>query len=632
MCGIAGILLAEGSPIETAELAGMAAMLRSRGPDGRHWHVDGSLGLVHTRLAILDPSSASDQPMSALDGRYWITFNGEIYNFLELREELIALGWTFHSAGDTEVLLKAFIQWGSACQLKLNGMWAFAVWDARERRLFLSRDRFGVKPLHYVWRDGHFAFGSVMKAFLSLSWVDWTVDANALAVSIVHTSRLEGTEDCLFRDIRRLPAGHSLTLQVGGSPRLERWWNTLDHLPAVPARYEAQRERVREVFLDACRVRLRSDVPVATALSGGLDSSSVHCAVAHLAAGGSGPRTADDWQRAYVADYEDSAQSERVYAEEAVRSAGTRGVVEIIRAEEVTAHVDQTIFDIEDIIENISAPWLLYRRMREDGVVVSLDGHGGDELFIGYHRQLVSALAEVVDPAVRRDYEWALEGFVAPSDGVSGPWAGRASLLTTTPVPPRLPGRDEDLDRFTRYDPLTRCAHADLHFTTLPTILRNFDRCSMAHGVEIRAPFLDWRLVCLAFALPPDAKVRNGFGKFIVRDALRDILPAMIRERRQKLGFVTPVFDWMNGPLGDYMLDVAGSAAFQGSPFWDGRRIREQIETAIGQGQSAGSWYFWPFIHATRILEQFEATRRELLRSPETMGGDPRGSAELSVH
>ncbi|MDQ2104242.1 asparagine synthase (glutamine-hydrolyzing) [Azospirillum isscasi] len=610
MCGIAGVLRSDGRKADPAELEGMAAMLRSRGPDGWSMHVDGGLGLVHTRLPILDVSSAGDQPMAALDGRFWISFNGEIYNFLELREELLSLGWTFQTRSDTEVLLKSFIQWGPACQLKLNGMWAFAVWDAVEKRIFLSRDRFGVKPLHYAWTGRDFAFGSVMKAFLPLSWIDWTVDANALAVAIAFPSRLEGTQDCLFRAIRRLPAGHCLTLQAGGSPRLERWWNTLDHLPATPLRYEEQREQVRALFLDACRIRLRSDVPVATALSGGIDSSAVHCAIAHLAGQGSA-RTASDWQRAYVADYPDSLQSERPYAEAVIRSAGTRGIFQTIHVDEVVANADQAIFDIEDIIENASAPWLLYRRMRQDGVVVSLDGHGGDELFVGYTHQLASAITEIRDERLRAEYQRTLEGFAVPgySPGRAGAWDGRSALLRTKPEPPALPGRDSDLERFGCYDPLTRCLYADLHFTTLPTILRNFDRCSMAHGVEIRAPFMDWRLVCLAFALPPASKVRDGYSKYILRDALSDILPREISGRRQKLGFVTPVFDWLKGPFGQYMLDVVGSAGFLQSPFWDGPRIRALVEESLREGYAAGTLYFWPFIHAARLLDQFQSVR-----------------------
>lgn len=611
MCGVAGVLLPVGMRPDPAELAGMAAQLRQRGPDGWHQEILGSLGMVHTRLAILDRSAAADQPMAALGGRYWITFNGEIYNFLELRAELEGLGWSFTTASDTEVLLKAYIQWGPACQLKLNGMWAFAIWDAEEGRLFLSRDRFGVKPLHYVWLGGRFAFGSVMKAFLPLTWMDWTVDDNALSVGITYTSRLEGTEDCLYRAIRRLPAGHSLTVTAGQAPRLSRWWNTLDHLPAISTRYEDQRQQVHDLFLDACRVRMRSDVPIATALSGGLDSSSVHCALAALAHQGGGARMAGDWQRAYVADYDNSLQSERPFAEAAIAKAGTCGIIETIHAQDVVDHADQAIFDIEEVIENISAPWLLYRRMRRDGVVVSLDGHGGDELFIGYHSQLNSALAEVTDEAVRARYRAALEGFVVPgySQGTAGEWASRRDLVTTVPRPPRLPGRDEDLERFSRYDPLTRCAYADLHFTTLPTILRNFDRCSMAHGVEIRAPFMDWRLVCLAFALPPEAKVRDGYGKFILRDAMRDILPPLVRDRRQKMGFVTPVFDWINSPLATYIRDVAGSASFLQSPYWNGPMVRSQIEGALLDGHGLGMLHFWPFIHASRVLDLFTSAR-----------------------
>lgn len=616
MCGIGGVLYPVGRPADATELRDMAALLHSRGPDGHGVRLLGPAGLAHTRLSILDTSHAGDQPMSGGDGRYTITFNGEIYNFLELRRELEALGWSFCSETDTEVLLKAYMQWGADCQDRLNGMWAFAIWDAQERTLFLSRDRFGVKPLHYAWDGRNFAFGSVMKAFLPLGWIDWEVDADALAVVLVHGSRLEGTETCLFKGLRRLPAGHCLTVRPGEPPRLRRWWNTLDALPTVPAGFAEQAELVREVFLDACRLRLRSDVPVATALSGGIDSSAVHGAIAHLGRQDGMVRGAADWQRAYVADYAGSRQSERPYAEAVIRHAGTRGVFEMIDVDAVAANADRIIFDVEEVVDNVAAPWLLYRRMRRDGVLVSLDGHGGDELFIGYHHQLQSALRETAEVGRRATYQAVLDGFTP--DGYAAfasydPPRSRADLLgRPMPVPPPLPGRDADLERFNRYDPLTRCAYADLHFTTLPTILRNFDRCSMAHGVEVRAPFMDWRLVTLAFALPADAKIANGYSKYILREALSDLLPDMVRTRRQKLGFVTPVADWMRSALTRYMLDVAGSRSFLETPHFDGPAVCMAIEQEFARGRGEAIWYFWPFIHAARLFDQFRSWRSAL--------------------
>ena len=224
MCGIAGIIWFDGPPAGANEIAAMAATLTHRGPDDSGTHLGDGVALGHTRLAVMDPTPAGHQPMAYGDGRYWISYNGEVYDFLELRETLEALGHRFKGDSDTEVLIAAYAEWGADCQLRLNGEWAFAIWDAKEKALFLSRDRFGVKPLYYASMSGRFVFASEMKAFLALAWFETAFDPRAVATALANFQAFEGMEPALLRGVKRLAAGHQLTLSQGAGPAITRWW------------------------------------------------------------------------------------------------------------------------------------------------------------------------------------------------------------------------------------------------------------------------------------------------------------------------------------------------------------------------------------------------------------------------
>ncbi|WP_188261102.1 asparagine synthase (glutamine-hydrolyzing) [Azospirillum tabaci] len=609
MCGIAGIASLSGVPVERHEVERMTAMLRHRGPDGDGLHIENGIGLGHTRLSVLDVSESGAQPMALCNNRYWVTFNGEIYNFIELRDELRQSGWTFATETDTEVILAAFAQWGPACQMKFNGMWAFAIWDRQEQLLFLSRDRFGVKPLHYTVGRDYLAFASEMKAFLPLPWFDPSFDPSMVALAISNQTRVEGTEMCLLRDVHRLPAGHHLVVRAGSPPKLERWWRTLDHLVAVPDTLAEQAEQLRELLLNACALRLRSDVPVGTALSGGMDSSSVHVALVEAArARRAGGRASQDWQRAFVADFPGSVQDERAYAEEVVRHVGTSAHICTMRTEDVAAAVEQAIYAYEDIQANHTPVWMLYRAYREAGVVVSLDGHGGDELFLGYHHHLPTAIetapnSQTLVERIRIRHELNAPGF---NQAYGGFGLTHEMFIRQEQANPPFAGRTEDAERYAPCDRLTRQSYADFHNHILPTILRNFDRASMAHGVEVRAPFLDWRLVCFAFSLPSSAKIGKGFTKLVLREAMRGLLPESVRTRKSKLGFVSPTQEWVTGPLKSWLTDTLRSQEFLESSIWDGRALADVIEYFLSQNEPRAANFVWTYLHATRIMSLFQ--------------------------
>jgi asparagine synthase (glutamine-hydrolysing) len=604
MCGIAGILELDDRRVERATIERFVGALAHRGPDGQDVVLEhgGRFALGHCRLAILDLTDAGRQPMVSASGRYVISYNGEIYNFLELRRELERHSVRFRSESDTEVLLAAFERWGADCLHRFNGMWGLAIWDRHERRLFLSRDRFGVKPLYVLLTPRRLAFASELKAFLRLDGYRPAEHTEVIR------ARLAGelTDQSLLLGVEPLPAGHCLEASPAGVRRW-RWWNTLDHLVTVPRDPGEQAEEFRALLVEACRLRLRSDVPVATALSGGLDSSSVACSIAEALRGGETERLPPDWRRAYVAAFPDTPQDEEAQALAAAAGAGATPVLHRFTGDEVREHVDRYLFQYEEIggLYGLTS-WLLYRAMRRDGVFVSLDGHGGDELLGGYGLHLLLALAS--GPSLVRAPRRAL-GLTRVLQGMYGPGhpdyeAGSTLALTALAAPSlravarRALASQRTLEEHRRrhvpedgiggrLGPLTGVLYESFHRISLPRILRNFDAYSMGHGVEIRMPFLDWKVVSYAFSAPDESKVGNGLSKNLLREAMRGVVPEPLRLRRDKLGFTAPVNDWLGGSLGDWLWEEMNDVAFVRSELWDGHALRS---LAAAKRASGAPW------------------------------------------
>ena len=642
MCGIAGIWQWGRPHARPDGLDVFTQALAHRGPDGDGFFYDAAsgLGLGHRRLAILDLSETGRQPLSYGDGRYALVFNGEIYNFVELRRELEAEGFAFRTQTDAEVIPAAFARWGAQCQLRFNGMWAFALWDARERKLLLSRDRFGIKPLYYLHENGRFCFASELKAFLRLAGFAAREDVRVLRRALSNPFSVESTAECLLEKVRRLPAGHCLEV-ASGRLELRRWWNTLDHLVSPPATLDEQAEQFRELFLDSCRLRLRSDVPVGTCLSGGLDSSAVLCGLAAVNARrpAAQERLAADWQQAFVAAFPGTPLDERPFAEAAIGFSGAQPRFLTLDPTDLAQDLERLICDFEDITYTLPWPmWALYRELRRNGVVVSLDGHGGDELLGGYPHYVTSALQDTAGllfaprrcrelsgmtngllpadspeprPGLSRRLARQL-GLVLPPCLIRPSWRLRARQLAKRCLARRLfpwlreprveePRPDKhDLARLDGLGMLNAQLYIDFHHTILPTILRNFDRCSMAHGVEVRMPFLDWRLVCFAFSLPAESKLGGGYTKRILRQAMRGLMPEEIRTRKTKIGFNSPLPQWFAGPLKEWLRERTNERSFVQSELWDGPAVREFVE----RRSRAGNWRWteaesvWLLVHA----------------------------------
>lgn len=642
MCGIAGIFYLDQRPCDRESVRRLTDALAHRGPDGDGVHTDGTVGLGHRRLAILDLSDSGKQPMQFGD-RYWITYNGEVYNFVELRRELEGLGHRFQTETDTEVVLAAYHQWGAECVLKMNGMWAFAIWDRERREMFLSRDRFGVKPLHYLSEPNRFVFASELKAFLYLQ--DFVARENEDEARRQVATGIDSQEQTLIQHVMQLRPGHNMLVSATRM-RIWRWWYTLDHLVEVPKRFADQVEQFRELFLDACRLRLRSDVPIATCLSGGLDSSSIVCALAAMNKSATS-RLTTDYHRAFVATFQGTGHDEREYAEAAIEKAGAEPRYFSMNPGELLQDLAQYAYDY-DVIggQGLLLPvWAIYRELRRDGVVVSLDGLGVDELLVGYARSIKALLAvdgnllrkplrtldlaqtlhrltpydsvarilSESDPMVKAAWEIARKAkrFVNPM-----PLKTAISGMTwlNAPVEPEDAMDAREKKALQSLTPLNQNMYWEFHYGGNWLLLQRYDRVAMAHGIESRLPYMDWRMVTYVFSLPDESKIGGGYTKRILREAMRGILPEKIRTRIVKIGFQSPLANWMNADLGDWALRRAQTKHFLENPLADGVAIRDYI----AQRQANKSWgatdskVVWRHLQADLWREAFFSKRGQV--------------------
>jgi len=655
MCGIAGIWNLNGNALEEDKLKKFTDSMSHRGPDGAGYEIfkNVQLGLGHRRLSILDLSNAGKQPMSFAENRYWITFNGEIYNFVELRKELQDKGYVFKTDSDTEVLLSAYHCWGKECLHKFNGMWAFAIWDTKEESLFLARDRFGVKPLHYTFIPSKlFAFASETIAFKYLDNFDRKVEPQLLMRSILDPQKMEATGYTMYSGINQLAAGCYIILKKDSQLIQTRWWNTFDHLQNVKSNFNEQVAEFKHLFEDSCKLRLRSDVPLASALSGGVDSSAVYCMINNLMKSSNGKeRVPENWQKAFVATFPGTSQDERKFAEEVI--AFTKGDAHYI----VPDHKNLADDIIKSTIkfDTITASPIIavidvYKAMRQNGITVSMDGHGADELMYGYRASVSEAYFEAVLNNDNKSEKDLLDTFTQMFIADEQKRGSERLLYRATEVvssekkskdqnklfkqakevvkaqinknkinymqkintnswfnnvvinvPNALKENQLKLPQLNRAE--LRLAN-DFHIDHIPYNLRDFDRGSMQHGIEIRMPFMDYRLVTFLFSLPVQSKIGNGYTKLILREAMKGLMPESIRLRKLKIGLSAPITHWFNNNLNDFILDQVNSESFKRSPYWNGEVVRKFAE----EKTNSKTWTdkdalpFWNILNAHIIL------------------------------
>jgi asparagine synthase (glutamine-hydrolysing) len=569
MCGIAGIVAPDGFDPQT--LIAMTHLVRHRGPNAFGFAYAGSvkddsieivynenrapalqrpiIGLGNRRLSILDVSPLGNMPMAIEDGSYCVTFNGEIYNFKEVRRDLEQVGHRFRTGTDTEVLLRAYQEWRELCLQRFNGMWSFALWDRSQQKLFCARDRFGVKPFYYAISGNCFFFGSEIKQVLQASSMARVPNPHTV-YNFLEYGLLDYSSDTLFSDVQQLPGGHYLTLECSRplEPIIRRYWELHSDRELKIGPEEAT-EEFRSRFAQAVKLRLRSDVPVGVCLSGGLDSSSILCQAKQLA-----PETCF---QTFSACFDEKAIDERDYIAAAVSAASATGHATFPQGNSFWESVNTIAYHHDEPLGNICtfAQWAVMEEARKNGIPVMLGGQGGDETLCGYMKYHYFYLWHLFRHA---NLQFPRELMLWARNGTRS-YGGLGFAIRYLPDPLRRPFslaervctadfRRDFAAPGSGLGPARNLAERqviDLTYSSLPGLLRHEDRNSMAHSVESRLPFLDYELAEFAVNCPPSLKLRAGWSKWILRSSMKNMLPEKIRLRKSKLGFDTPEARWM---------------------------------------------------------------------------------------
>lgn len=608
MCGIAGIVAINGR-VEPDVLQQMCDRLAHRGPDGqgfvmaagawdrlcfasaettaelppgRTWR----LGLGHRRLAILDLSDRGRQPMGTRDGRTWIIFNGEIYNHVSLRAELTSKGYEFLTRTDTEVLLNAYVEWGPECVRRLDGMFAFAIWDGRNHLLFCARDRLGIKPFYYATSRDHFVFGSEIKALQAFPDCARAADDRAVLGFLVH-----GNADCtgrtMFQDVLALDAGHTITVEPSGRTAIDRYW-VLGPRRSSSGTDQERIGRLRQLLTATVRSHLISDVRVGSCLSGGLDSSTMVGLIGRIQEEDPPAASAvGEHLHTFTACYEQRRFDERAYALEVANAVGAAPHLVFPSPADFWSDFERIAWHQDMPFGSLSfyAQWRVMRAARDAGVKVLIDGQGGDEVFGGYAKFRYAYLASLLRGRrfggftrelaqmirhgdrhvldIRNGFRY-LPSFIRRALGVDAVLRRVVVADWDTAV------ADESTPatRWWRYartgdgrdgwSLVQRIQADDITVDTLPQLLRMEDRSSMAFSIESRVPLLDHRVVEYGVSLPDHLKVHRGYSKFAMREAMRGILPEAVRRRTSKLGFTVPDRRWIAHELRMPIRDLIG--------------------------------------------------------------------------
>lgn len=614
MCGINGIFLykpACDSESLSSNITLMNNSISHRGPDGSGRYISDSFAMGHVRLSIIDLSEDASQPMFNEEKDFVLVFNGEIYNYLELIPELKACGHIFRSNSDSEVILHAYEEWGVDCVQRFNGMWAFAIWDVRRKRLFASRDRLGVKPFYYFKDDSKIIFASEIKA---IAVVQPLHQANLAKVhDYLRYGYRTNDGNTFFADVHELLPGHNLVVETGALI-ISRYWQ----LPQANSSQESDatlRDRFTALLEDSVRLRFRSDVPVALLQSGGLDSSAICRVVDDDIESG---RLACESVTAFTAVFPGFEHDEQARVRELI---GTCKHVQLV---ELTPTANELMADLPKFVAGMGEPvqsttsfvhWQVMQAVHARGIKVIINGQGADEALAGYAPYIVGY--RLLDTLLSAPLQTWSQGC-----GMRSRLGYSLFKLIAQTAKAMLGRRAASKWRATRVEGTTQVLastfclqhdaclpdssmlfaprNLDQHLRTqiehygFNQILHYEDHSAMMSSIEMRSPFVDYRLMEFAFSLPDRLKFDNGITKRIQREAFANRLPNSIIDNHQKIGFATPFQKWMESPtLNNYFQDVVGSSLFQSRSIWDGAKIKKRFE----QTRKYPNFPFWRFIN-----------------------------------
>ena len=565
MCGVFGMINHE---VSVEHFTYRLDLLKHRGPDGFGvWESeDNTVKIGHRRLAIIDTTANANQPMVYND-RYILSYNGEVYNYIELRNQLIKEGISFSTHSDSEVLLKLIAHKGPKALNEINGMWAFVLYDKIEKTLLISRDRLGEKPLYYVEDGNKFSFASEMKSlYNSLTYFDYNHDVIRQNIENVNWSL---SEETIVKGIKKFPAGYYGILQ-NGALKLHKYFepSTLLQEEKKYDNIETAVEEFKYLFQSSCALRMRSDVPLGSSLSGGIDSGLVVTTIANQLI------NSNSNYRAVVCNFPGSILDESESALRLAQNAKVDVLNVLVDGKIEPNQISSSVYQFEEIAGTSPIPFFqTYQSFRQNNIFVSLDGHGGDELFGGY----VSDVSKKMEDDFPNLFK--MQKTMQTVDSMYGNKNKIGLGLTWLYFQQELQNRKKDgLSFFDRTNKFKQRLYQSTFEGILPTLLRNYDKYSMQAGVELRMPFLDYRIVEFAFRLPADFKINNGFSKLILRKAGAGLIPSNILNNKTKIGWNSPMGEWLNGIWKEWLLDELNSTEYTNNNLADKTTIKHLVD------------------------------------------------------
>lgn len=591
MCGICGYIDKSGCFDGSEFLKEMGSILAHRGPDYEGLFLDKYIGLCHRRLSILDLTSKGHQPMKYLE-RYVIVFNGEIYNYLELKDELQKRGYNFTTNTDTEVILAAYDFWGVDCLSRFNGMWAFSLWDKKKKQLFCARDRFGIKPFYYNINNERFLFASEIKALLCDKKIE-RVANEPIVFDYLTQGLVEHTNETFFKNVYKLPAGHYMLIKKNIEIEIKRFYD-LKFNEETKARVNINDKKTcKTTFENSVKLRLRADVPVGSCLSGGLDSSSIVCCIDEIL--NKMPEKKEQHTFSFCTD--DKRIDERKYMNVVTQHTDTISHQVFSSENDLKNELEDLIYYQDEPFSSTGmyASYCVYKDAKKNGITVLLDGQGADEILCGYRKSRIYYINKLLKE--KRFVTAIIELFGSISQVKSTMFLQNdilkiRKIFSKNKVEIKnnyLNKRFEEKENGFDYSRKTNFQYNDVFVASLPALLRYADRNSMAFSIESRLPFLDYHFVEFCANLPIGKKIYHGWSKYIMRKALS--MPEAIKKRKDKIGFATPEDTWLKNEK-EYFKGIFLEKEVRSSAFIDVDKLINNWDEILVNKNGAGLFRF----------------------------------------